>query len=142
MNEETRVAETIYAAWTMAFAEKDLEGVLALYAPDATLESPLVNNLLGTELGIVSGRDKLRTFFGIIINSTPTLRNRHRASFFTDGKTMIWEYPRITPTGEQTDMAESMTLKDGLIQSHRIYWGWGGSKLLQKDQYRIREGGS
>ena len=138
MTQSIPITEAIYAAWAKAFAEKNLEGVLALYAPDATLESPLVNNLLGTELGIVQGRDNLRKFFGIIIDSTPTLKNRHRANFFTDGKTMIWEYPRLTPTGEQTDMAEVMELKDGLIQSHRIYWGWGGTKLLQKDKYRIR----
>ena len=139
MTEAVHAAEAIYKAWAKAFAEKDLEGVLALYAPDATLESPLVNNLLRAERGIVEGRDNLRKFFGIIIQSTPPLHNRHRANFFTDGKTMIWEYPRVTPTGEQTDMAEVMQLKNGLIQSHRIYWGWGGTKLLQKDQYRTRQ---
>jgi hypothetical protein len=128
--------EEIYQAWARAFAHRDLEAVLALYAPDATLESPLVNNLLGTEMGIVEGRENLRKFFGIIIESTPALKDRHRANFFTDGKTMIWEYPRITPTGEQTDLAEVMELKDGLIRAHRIYWGWMGTKLLQKDQYR------
>lgn len=130
--------EAIYQAWAKAFADKDLEAVLALYAPGATLESPLVNNLLGTERGIVEGRENLRSFFRIIIERTPPLTNRHRANFFTDGKTMMWEYPRVTPTGEQTDMAEVMELKDGLIHRHRIYWGWGGSKRLQKDQYRTR----
>lgn len=129
--------EAIYQAWAKAFAERNLEGVLALYAPDATLESPLVNNLLGTDRGVVEGKENLRKFFRIILDSTPALNNRHRANFFTDGKTMTWEYPRITPTGEQTAMAEVMELKDGLIWSHRIYWGWAGSKLLQKDQYRI-----
>ena len=130
--------ERIYQAWAKGFAEGDIEAILALYAPDATLESPLVNNLLGTDAGIVTGRDQLRKFFGIILESTPSLKDRHRANFFTDGKVMIWEYPRVTPTGEQTDLAEVMELKDGLIQSHRIYWGWVGTKLLQKDQYRSR----
>ncbi|MGE0737277.1 MAG: hypothetical protein AB7G15_07635 [Alphaproteobacteria bacterium] len=55
----------------------------------------------------------------------------------TDGKVMIWEYPRARPDGEQTDMAEVMALEDGLIKSHRIYWGWKGTNLLRKDQYRI-----
>jgi len=130
--------ERIYDAWAKGFAERDLEAILALYAPDATLESPLVNNLLATESGIVSGRDQLRNFFGIILESTPSLKDRHRANFFTNGKVMIWEYPRVTPTGEQTDLAEVMELKDGLIQAHRIYWGWVGTKLLQKDQYKSR----
>jgi ketosteroid isomerase-like protein len=130
--------EAIYQAWAKAFADKDLEGVLALYTSDATLESPLVNNLLKTERGVVEGRENLRKFFRIIIDSTPALKNRHRASFFSDGKTMIWEYPRVTPTGEQPDMAEVMELKDGRIHRHRIYWGWQGTQTLQKDQYRTK----
>ena len=130
--------EAIYQAWAKAFADKDLEGVLALYTSDATLESPLVNNLLKTERGVVEGRENLRKFFRIIIDSTPALKNRHRASFFSDGKTMIWEYPRVTPTGEQTDMAEVMELKDGRIHRHRIYWGWQGTQALQKDKYRTK----
>jgi hypothetical protein len=128
--------EALYEAWARAFAERDLDGALALYCPDATLESPLVNNLLGTEEGVVSGRENLRRFFKIIFDSTPSLKKRHRTNFFTDGRVMSWEYPRITPTGEQPEMTEVMELKDGLILRHRIYWGWKSSKLLQKDQYR------
>ena len=128
--------EAIYQAWAKGFAERDLDAILALYAPNATLESPLVNNLLGTEAGIVQGRENLSDFFGIILKSTPSLKDRHRANFFTNGKVMIWEYPRVTPEGEQTDMAEVMEIENGLIRAHRIYWGWKGSKLLQKDQYR------
>jgi len=28
-----------------------------------------------------------------------------------------------------------MELKDGLIQHHRIYWGWCGLGVLEKDEY-------
>jgi len=129
-------AERIYQAWADGFANKDLEAILALYAPDATLESPLVNMLLKTERGVVEGRENLRHFFGVILASTPPLKHRHRESFFTDGRTMIWEYPRVTPTGEQPEMAEVMKIENGLIVAHRIYWGWASSKLLQSDAYR------
>lgn len=132
--------EAIYQAWAKGFAERDLEAILRLYAPDATLESPLVNNLLGTDIGIVQGRENLRKFFGIILDSTPSLKQRHRANFFTDGRVMIWEYPRVTPTGEQPEMTEVMELKDDQIQAHRIYWGWKSTKLLQSDRYRIAKG--
>ena len=43
----------------------------------------------------------------------------------------MWEYPRATPTGEQIDLVEVMELRDGLIQRHRVYWGWFGVKALQ-----------
>jgi hypothetical protein len=45
------------------------------------------------------------------------------------GHTMIWEYPRATPEGGQMDFTEVMELKDGLIQRHRVYWGWYGVRL-------------
>ncbi len=130
--------DEIYQAWAKGFAEQDLEAILALYAPDATLESPLVNNLLGTEVGIVAGRDELRKFFRIILRSTPSLKDRYRANFFTNGKVMIWEYPRVTPTGEQTDLTEIMELQDGADPGapHLLGLGRHQADELQKDQYR------
>lgn len=44
----------------------------------------------------------------------------------TDGRTLMWEYPRAMPDGEQIDIMEVMDVRDGLIQHHRIYWGWKG----------------
>ena len=129
--------ERIYQAWAHAYATKDLEAVLALYAPDAVLESPLVNTLLKTDLGVIEGRENLRPFVEIIIRRTPPLVDRYRQSFFTDGKTLIWEYPRNTPSGQKADMAEVMEIEDGLIKAHRIYWGWYGTQMLQSDAYRL-----
>ncbi len=125
--------ERIYQAWAHALATKDLEAVLALYTDDATLESPIVNTLWKTDRGIVEGKEALRRWFDMIITRTPPLVNRYRQNFFTDGKTLIWEYPRETPTGQQADMAEVMELQDGRIRRHRIYWGWSG---LQNSAYR------
>ena len=49
-------AERIYHAWDDALKRRDLEASLSLYAPDATIESPLVRHLLGTESGVCRGR--------------------------------------------------------------------------------------
>jgi hypothetical protein len=43
---------------------------------------------------------------------------------------LIWEYPRQTPTGEQTHLVESMDIVDGLIARHLVCWGWVGFKKL------------
>ena len=59
----------------------------------------------------------------------------HRAGFFTDGHRATWEYPRETPDGDQMDFVEVMEVEDGLIQAHRVYWGWRGMDILMKDQY-------
>lgn len=135
-NEKIKLANTVYEKWAAGFAEKDLDAILDIYAEDAILESPLVNALLNTDIGFIQGRDALKNFFQIILDKTPALKDRYKESFFTDGKTMIWEYPRITPAGQKTDMAEVMKLESGRIKTHRIYWGWVGVQQLQSDTYK------
>jgi steroid delta-isomerase len=52
------------------------------------------------------------------------------ATFFSAGATLIWEYPRVTPEGDQVEIVEVMETADSLIQHHRIYWGWKGCLLI------------
>jgi ketosteroid isomerase-like protein len=126
----------VYHAWDRALAANDVEALLALYAEDATIESPLIPHLMGTEQGVCRGHKEMRPFFEVVAKRKPQLRHYHRDGYFTDGKKIIWEYPRAAPDGEQMDFVESMELNDsGLIQSHRVYWGWRGVKVMQHDQY-------
>jgi steroid Delta-isomerase len=50
--------------------------------------------------------------------------------FLFDGKSLFWEYPCQTLKGEQTEIAESVELDNGLIRAHRVYWGWVGFRNL------------
>jgi hypothetical protein len=135
-NEAIRDAERIYHAWDEALGRKDVDGALGLYAPDIILESPLVRHLLGREDGIVRGRDELRGFVEKVFLTQPPLRQRYRKGFFTDGKTLMWEYPRATVSGQQMDLVEVMEISDGMIQHHRIYWGWLGLRILDEGGHR------
>jgi ketosteroid isomerase-like protein len=54
--------DRIYHAWDEALSKNDARALLALYAPDAVLESPLVSHLLGTEKGICRGHEDLKNF--------------------------------------------------------------------------------
>jgi hypothetical protein len=45
---------------------------------------------------------------------------------FSNGRTLMWEYPRATPEGDKMDFAEVMDIRDSLIGRHRVYWGWFG----------------
>jgi hypothetical protein len=130
-----RSVERIYELWDAALGAKDVEAAAAIYAEDTRLESPLVRHLLGSERGIIEGRDRLRDFLHIVFERTPTSRRRHRTGFFTDGRKLIWEYPRETPDGDQMDFVESMEIENGLIQRHSVYCGWFGVKLLEGDRY-------
>jgi len=131
-----RAVERICQKWDDALGRKDVDASMQLYTMDTTLESPLVRHLRRGDTGIVRGRDDLRRFVETIFDRTPDLRRRHRTAFFSDGKTLIWEYPRVTPEGEQMDLVEVMDVKDGLIRHHRVYCGWRSVKVLENDEYR------
>lgn len=109
----------------------------ACYAPDATLESPVALHLVGH--GVCHGRDELKALFDVLVERTPELRTYYRAGFHTDGHRVTWEYPRDAPDGEQMDFVEVMEIEDGLIQAHRVYWGWRGVGIILNDEYHRDE---
>ena len=131
-----QAAERIYHDWDDALSNDDVEGLLALYAPNAVLESPAVPLTMGAETGVCRGHDELRPLLEQVAARKPPLRTYYRAGYLTDGeRTMIFEYPRATPDGEQMDFVEVMEIAEGLIQRHCVYWGWRGVKVIQDDAY-------
>lgn len=126
-------ARRIYDEWHRCRVAHDLEGLAALYADNAVLETPLAFVRSGeARHGVVRGRDAIRDFFGLGFQSTAKALGHWREPdrFFTDGARLIWEYPRQTPNGDQTDLLEVIDIEDGLIASHRVYWGWVGFQTL------------
>ena len=116
--------------------DEGVEALLACYATDASIESPLIPHLMGTERGICSGHDEMRPFFREVGRRKPSLRKYFRTGYFTDGKKLMWEYPRAKPDGEQMDFVEVMELNDqGLIQHHSVYWGWYGVNVILQNRY-------
>jgi ketosteroid isomerase-like protein len=124
-----RAADHIYRAWDAALVAKDIDAALMLYAEDATLESPLAGQLIGLAEGVLRGRQAIRAFVEKVFATLPAQRQNYRIKYFTDGRTLMWEYPRETPTKPQMEFVEVMELKNGLIQRHRVYWGWFGLSL-------------
>jgi ketosteroid isomerase-like protein len=133
------VIERIYREWDDALSKLDVERLLDLYAADATLESPLIRHLLKTDRGVLHGRDELRRLFKELAKTQPKTRQFYRKGYFTDGKTVIWEYPRESPKGEQQDFVEVMEIDNGLIQKHRVYWGWFGVRVLERGEHFRKE---
>ena len=123
--------ERIYRAWDDALGKRDLEASLALYADDASIESPLVQHLMKRRDGIAQGKDALREFITRVFATNPPQRKRFKQGFFTDGRVLTWEYPRQSPDGEQMDLVEVMEIEDGHIKRHRVYWGWYGLNVLR-----------
>ena len=123
----------IYEKWHETVTARDLEGVLALYAEDATMETPAALALVdGSQDAILRGRSEIRklfaNFFQVFGHQFGELYRT--GLFFADGRLLTWEYPRKTPHGEQVDLFESMDIENGLIVYHRVYWGWKGMSAL------------
>lgn len=139
MSEFKSDGERIYTLWDKYAREVDTEGLLSLYAPDATLETPVIPAILDTDSGVLKGHAALRHFFDEGARRRPNeLVRWHREPdrFSFDGHRLIWEYPREAPDGSQIELVEVMDLKDGLIQHHRIYWGWFGLQGLIQSALR------
>jgi len=139
--------ERIYCEWDAALArleelpperlEEGVGSLVNLYAEDATIESPLIPHLMKVDRGICTVHEELRRFFREVGRRKPSLRKYYRTGYLTDGKKLIWEYPRAKPDGEQMDFVEAIDLNDqGLIQRHCVYWGWRGVKVILEDAYR------
>src|SRR6185437_14441363 len=100
-NDLNIAVQRVYEEWDKALAQKSVSAALALYTADATIESPLIPYLMGTEKSICRGHEELRRFIELVFQNTPPARRRFRTGYYTDGKTLMWEYPRHTPDDEQ-----------------------------------------
>jgi ketosteroid isomerase-like protein len=126
----------IHRDWHDCARRGDAAGLLALYAEDAVLESPLVPVVLDDATsGVLRGRAAIQRFLAAGAKRlTRTLTRWHRSdAWMTDGaRLLVWEYPQEAPDGQQLDIVEVMEIADGLIRKHRIYWGWFGAGLLMR----------
>jgi hypothetical protein len=108
------------------------------------LETPAVLALWPErEDAVVHGRDAIAQFFAQSFQARSgegVFEDWFRSGrYFSDGRLLIWEYPRETPKGDQTDVVESMDLENGLITHHRVYWGWVGFNKLHNAIDKARQ---
>ena len=124
----------IYERWHATITGQDLAGLMALYAEHAVFESPTVlAQFPDRDDGILHGRGEIEKLFARnFANLKTEFSELYRSGlFFSNGRLLTWEYPRLTPSGStQVDLFESMDIENGLIVYHRVYWGWQGFKAL------------
>lgn len=131
----------IYIQWHERAKSKDVNGLLELYDSDAVFESPLVPAILDTmKSGVLRGKEEIKKFLeeGTKRRPNDLVRWYRSGEYLTNGKMLVWEYPRETPGGEQVDIMEVMEIEKGLIKRHRIYWGWKGCSLIAPSLARNR----
>jgi steroid delta-isomerase len=131
----------IYGQWHDCAKARNLEGLLALYAHNAVLETPLVQAVYpGRADGVLRGHHDISDCFAEAISRplNKLVRWYRTGRWLTDGERVVaWEYPRATPGGDQVDLVELMEIESGLIQAHRVYGGWLGTSLLARSRTLI-----
>ncbi len=134
MTENTDAAiRHVYEQWHETIRHRDVAGLMALYAEDAILETPLILATMKDRTeGILQGKTAIGSFFTAGLGAPQNGLGRwyRTGVFFSNGRQLTWEYPRETPQGDQVDLVEVMDIADGLIIHHRVYWGWVGFKAL------------
>jgi hypothetical protein len=131
--------ERIHREWDARAKSRDTDGLIALYAQDAILETPPVPAIFEGHSGILRGHREIRPFFeeGARRRPNELVRWYRTGNWLTDGKRLLmWEYPRQAPDGDQIELVEVMEIEHGLIQHHRIYWGWFGVNQLTQSAVR------
>ena len=123
----------IYEKWHEYAKARDVEALITLYADHAVFESPLVPAILDRTNGVLNGKDDIKFFLqeGTKRRPNELVKWFRRGDYLTNGRLLVWEYPRQTDEGEQIDILELMEIENGLIQQHRIYWGWKGCLLAR-----------
>ena len=133
-NAEEAQVRHIYEQWHKTLMSQDLAGLMALYAEHAVFESPTVlAQFPERDDGILRGHGEIEKLFSRnFVNLKAEFTELYRSGlFFSNGRLLTWEYPRLTPGGgTQVDLFESMDIENGLIVYHRVYWGWQGLKAL------------
>ena len=133
MNTDAQIRH-VYERWHEMIVSRNLDGLMELYAEDCVLESSAVLVLEKNSTGVLKGRDLIRKHFASffdMMEKDEAVELYRPSTFFSDGNTLVWEYPSKSPKGDQLDVVESMDLENGLIAYHRVYWGWIGFKALQ-----------
>ena len=108
-----------------ALARKDVEGLVALFAPDATIESYLVTRVFNRSDGVCRGRDEIRQLVRTLIERGLPWGG-HRPPIIR-GNTVAVEFMTASSDTE-TFSVDIIDIRDGKIQSLRAYAGWRALK--------------
>ncbi len=125
MKEETTLTaehvEQVIRALDTAWSKSDIEGAVALFTPDATVESPAIPRLLNRKEGVCRGRDEIRELVRAMLRRGKPW-GRHGPPIIRGGMAAI-EYMLPSSDTEQFSV-DVVEMRDGRIQNLRAYLGW------------------
>ena len=117
---DVTAADEFVRSFDDAWSRNDVAAALALFAEDATLESPLVQRLLHQPTGVLRGREEIRAMVEALMAGGKAWGG-HEAPVVRGSTVMIEFKGAGTDDHYSVDVIE---LRDGKIQSLRAYAGW------------------
>lgn len=112
------VARWIAESWVAAWNARDLDQIVAHYADDVTLTSPLVVERCGLPDGTVRGKAQLRDYFGRGLAAVPNLRFELRDILIgVDGLAIVYDRENGRRVVEVVATDER-----GLVTNARVYY--------------------
>jgi heme-degrading monooxygenase HmoA len=112
----------IAEAWLDCFARRDLDGLLALYADDATHSSPKIRARHAETDGKLHGKVALRAWWQDAFARLPTMRYEPTA-ITADDRRVVMEYVRRVDGEPDLAVAETLDVEGGRIVASRVFHG-------------------
>ena len=108
--------------WLDCFARRDLDGLLALYADDATHTSPKIRVRHPETGGVLRGKAAMRAWWQDSFDRLPSMRYEP-SSFTADEHRVYMEYVRHVEGEAPYPVAEVLDISRGQIVASRVFHG-------------------
>ena len=106
--------------WFSFFNEKNLEGLLELYAENAEHFSPKLKVLRPETGGFIKGKTELKKWWQDAFTRLPTLFYSLNY-FIADENKIFFEYVRIVNGEERTIVGEVLFFENGKISASKVF---------------------
>ncbi|HEY1556672.1 MAG TPA: nuclear transport factor 2 family protein [Kofleriaceae bacterium] len=108
--------------WLLCFERRELDGLLALYADDATHTSPKIRARHPETGGLLRGKAALRAWWADAFARLPSMRYEPTA-LTADDRRVVMEYVRKVDGEPDLPVAEVLEVDGGLIVASRVFHG-------------------
>lgn len=116
------VLRRIAEQWLDCFERRDLDGLLALYAKDATHTSPKIRVRHPDTGGLLRGRPAMRSWWQDSFDRLPSMRYVPTA-LTADSERVFMEYVRKVDGEPDMPVAEVLEVRKGVIVASRVFHG-------------------
>ena len=115
-------SKAIAERWLECFERRDLDGLLALYADDATHTSPKIRARHPETGGLLRGKAAMRVWWQEAFDRLPSMR--YVATAITaDDRRVVLEYVRHVDGESDLPVAEVFAIDAGAIVASHVFHG-------------------